>query len=114
MQTLLTLESFIQRLRTEIERNGVSIENSGIGHYEYWGAKCFDKGHDFLMYQGSHVMTFPCTWLSEDDLDTIDAGEADFTYRFVDEIENEVLLLDLEVKISTQRQDIVVQIREVD
>lgn len=23
-------------------------ENDGIGAYEYWGAKCFDKGHDYV------------------------------------------------------------------
>lgn len=24
-----------------------SISNNGIGPYEYWGAKCFDKGVDY-------------------------------------------------------------------
>ena len=23
-------------------------ENDGIGAYEYWGAKCYDKGHDYV------------------------------------------------------------------
>lgn len=24
------------------------IANDGIGHYEYWGAKCYDKGTDYV------------------------------------------------------------------
>ena len=25
----------------------IEWENDGIGSYEYWGAKCFDAGHDY-------------------------------------------------------------------
>jgi len=31
----------------------VSKENSGIGPYEYWGQKCFDKGHDYIVIEGN-------------------------------------------------------------
>ena len=27
----------------------VEWDNDGIGSYEYWGAKCFDKGHDYAV-----------------------------------------------------------------
>lgn len=30
----------------EVEVN-YHMENDGIGAYEYWGARCFDAGHDY-------------------------------------------------------------------
>ena len=34
----------------EIESTfSVMIENDGIGHYEFWGAKCYDAGCDFIV-----------------------------------------------------------------
>jgi len=40
----------------EVEFEGeIAIENDGIGHYEYWGQKCYDKGHDY-------PVLYSCTW----------------------------------------------------
>ncbi|CAK0779130.1 putative Phage protein [Azospirillaceae bacterium] len=32
----------------EYEAGPDDFENSGIGPYEYWGARCFDSGHDYV------------------------------------------------------------------
>lgn len=37
-----------RELSVEFELDDVAIENSGIGHYEYWGARCFDAGSDSI------------------------------------------------------------------
>jgi len=31
----------------------VSIENDGIGSYEYWGDKCYDAGTDYVLIEGN-------------------------------------------------------------
>jgi hypothetical protein len=31
-----------------LELDDIEIGNDGIGPYEYWGAKCYDFGHDFV------------------------------------------------------------------
>jgi hypothetical protein len=31
-----------------------SIENDGIGSYEYWGHKCYDRGTDYLQLEEIH------------------------------------------------------------
>ena len=32
----------------DIHARATSISNSGIGPYEFWGAKCYDKGRDYV------------------------------------------------------------------
>jgi hypothetical protein len=32
----------------EFKATATSIENDGIGPYEFWGQKRFDRGHDFV------------------------------------------------------------------
>lgn len=45
-------------------------DNNGIGAYEYWGAKCYDKGTDFVSVVGA------------------DWDKTDFTPEEVEEIES--------------------------
>jgi hypothetical protein len=50
----LALEKTIENWKPEI-----TIENDGIGPYEYWGAKGFDKGHDYPVveeYEDTHYV----------------------------------------------------------
>jgi len=30
-------------------------ENDGIGEYEFWGQKCYDKGHDYIVYDNVEI-----------------------------------------------------------
>ena len=32
----------------EVDYYDCSFGNTGIGHYEYWGAPCYDKGTDYV------------------------------------------------------------------
>jgi|WetSurSiteA1Bulk_404760.scaffolds.fasta_scaffold61642_3 hypothetical protein len=44
--TLKLPESFgIEEVQVKVTYH---IENDGIGAYEYWGAKCFDRGQDYI------------------------------------------------------------------
>ena len=40
-----------------------SWQNDGIGPYEYWGAKGFDKGVDYFEYEGGFSFEFPTSLL---------------------------------------------------
>jgi hypothetical protein len=40
----------------------VSIENNGIGHYEYWGQKAFDKGYTYLTLDDPDVFNINITF----------------------------------------------------
>ena len=51
--------------------NSGSWQNDGIGPYEYWGAKGFDKGHTYFEYTGDFSFNFPVSLLPED-FDDID------------------------------------------
>ena len=31
-----------------LDVDNIIVENSGIGPYEYWGARCYDKGIDYV------------------------------------------------------------------
>lgn len=45
-----TIEGLIkngQEIQLEVEGE-FEIGNDGIGHYEFWGQKCFDSGHPVL------------------------------------------------------------------
>ena len=49
----MVIEYFLEDKENEansfyVEFSGdIKWENDGIGLYEYWGAKCFDKGNDY-------------------------------------------------------------------
>jgi hypothetical protein len=32
----------------EVDDKSISVENNGIGQYEFWGTKGFDKGRDYV------------------------------------------------------------------
>jgi len=40
-----------EEVRIDIEFD-YHIENDGIGAYEYWGAKCYDAGTDYMEFDG--------------------------------------------------------------
>jgi len=42
-----------------IEIDNISIGNDGIGAYEYWGARGFDKGHDYIEDFSIEDVTIP-------------------------------------------------------
>ena len=52
-------------IRLKIE---YSTGNSGLGHYEYWGQKCFDKGVDYIEFE---CVTFDKKNLTADEISTI-------------------------------------------
>ena len=46
-------EIFIEELDAEVLLEAeISLENDGIGSYEYWGEKCFDSGTDYHVITG--------------------------------------------------------------
>lgn len=67
-------------LETTIEREGVSVDNNGIGAYEYWGTRCHDRGSDFLVYNGARRIVFPTTDIADDVIDEF--WDTDYLHRF--------------------------------
>lgn len=50
VEQAFTLEVFFETRTAEIEVTvGFDWENNGIGSYEYWGSKGFDKGITYLV-----------------------------------------------------------------
>ena len=43
------------------------IKNNGIGSYEYWGAKCYDRGHDY-----PEIDDIEPIWFNETDKEKLD------------------------------------------
>lgn len=101
---------FRDHLLAIVKTAGVSTDNSGIGHYEYWGAKCFDKGHDFLTYDGQKTLTYATSDFTARTIDAIWGCACDFNYTF---IEGD---LDLTVQVHARvREDrVFVTITELD
>ena len=106
---MMTLTDFENYLTHTISQGGVEKENGGIGYYEYWGAKCFDKGLDFLLYAGPHTITIPLEQITEDARADIEAGEADISYTF---IEGD-LDLTVQAKCTVQDNHVLIKIGEV-
>ena len=65
----------MNRLNTILELNGIEIngrtynfdiefsyhwDNDGIGSYEYWGMKGYDKGHDYVEIDSIDSVTAYC------------------------------------------------------
>lgn len=104
--TLTDLENYLTHT---ISQGGVELENSGIGYYEYWGAKCFDKGRDFLLYAGPQAITIPLEQITEDTHDDIENGDADISYTF---IEGD-LALTVQAKCTVQDNHVLIKIGEM-
>jgi hypothetical protein len=61
-----------------------TVENDGIGSYEFWGQKCYDKGNDYLnleeldwnknLYTAEQNLTID-NWVNEN------AGEANCPFQ---------------------------------
>jgi hypothetical protein len=44
---------YIEELDLEVELEAeITLENDGIGSYEYWGMKCYDAGTDYYEVTG--------------------------------------------------------------
>lgn len=55
----------------EVEFSGdITIENDGIGPYEFWGQKCYDAGHDYPVIEN---ITWDKGKYTQEQNDTIDA-----------------------------------------
>jgi hypothetical protein len=46
--------SALEEIETAIENADIdyTIDNDGIGPYEYWGARCYDHGTDYFVVEG--------------------------------------------------------------
>jgi len=107
MMKLIDLENYLIHTMSQ---GGTSIETDGIGHYEYWGAKCFDKGTQFLIYDGPRRITIPLNQIEDDALDDIANGDADISYTF-NEYEME---LTVQVDCTLNRDHLLIKISEID
>lgn len=48
----MTYDLYIEELDLEVELDyNISVENSGIGGYEYWGYRGYDAGHDYYVIE---------------------------------------------------------------
>jgi hypothetical protein len=53
--TWITLDEDFNEMDIEVEVT-YSLENTGIGGYEYWGSKEFDKGQDYIEIEDIEVL----------------------------------------------------------
>lgn len=106
----LSPSEFRDLLMQLVQKFGTSVENSGIGHYEYWGAKCFDRGHDFLIYNGFKTMTFPVSSLTRRTIDAVWGEDIDFHHTF---IEGDMDLT-IQVRARVREDNVCVTITELD
>ena len=54
------LKEILDIVKEQASEDGYAydIETSGIGHYEYWGAKCYQKPERFIVPRWSDVVVF--------------------------------------------------------
>lgn len=68
----------------------ISIENDGIGSYEFWGAKGFDKGNTYHVVDSdiNFPMKIDVSNFTEDDLEELLEGlDGETVYIYNDEVE---------------------------
>jgi hypothetical protein len=53
--TWITLDEDFDEMDVEVEGT-YSLQNTGIGSYEYWGFKEFDEGHDYIEIEDIEVL----------------------------------------------------------
>jgi len=73
----------------EVEFTGdCSIENDGIGAYEYWGAKCYDPGRDYAIMDDN--LTWDRTKYTDEQNAAIEAfDKTKLDERFCEQFEQE-------------------------
>jgi hypothetical protein len=54
METLMKVSVEVPSVGTvefSADLHDFETDNDGIGNYEYWGAKCYDRGEDYLVLE---------------------------------------------------------------
>jgi DNA mismatch repair ATPase MutS len=79
----------------DVEFTGeLTLENDGIGSYEYWGAKCYDEGTDYFELQS---LEWDKTLYTEEQNQHIQSYiDAEENWRMIDEKMNESLFEKME------------------
>lgn len=108
MTKFATYEDLAQFLDVTIEMHGVSVDNSGIGAYEYWGQRATDKGSDFLVYDGPRKITFPVTDVADEVID--DFWNEDYLQR----VDHNELTIHIMARGRVQGEQFVIEIFEAD
>ena len=69
-----------------------TVENNGIGAYEYWGAKGYDEGEDYVIIEENSFISIETNW----------------SQRLLKKIADDIVFEDEEIigKISTDYDDI--------
>jgi hypothetical protein len=75
-ETIALPEELGEEIEVEVDW---AVENDGIGPYEYWGYKCFDKGENYLVIESvcpvftneSHELQDAITRYIDDNFKTI-------------------------------------------
>jgi hypothetical protein len=106
----MNIQEFQEKLKQIIVTGGTSRDNNGIGVYEYFGSRGFDKGTDFLVYEGPHTLSFPVGQFDEEALEYVLDGE-NLRYTFE---EDDHLRLTVEARAHRQGDTIIIKIVEVE
>jgi hypothetical protein len=61
-----------------------SIENSGIGPYEFWGQRCYDHGENYAVIDNWHLQ--PEEWMTPEIIDYID----NYIENHIEEVEDKL------------------------
>jgi hypothetical protein len=105
----MNIQEFQEKLKQIIVTGGTSRDNNGIGVYEYFGSRGFDKGTDFLVYEGPHTLSFPVGQFDEDALEYVLDGEYQ-RHTF----EDDDLRLTVEARAYCVHDTVIVKIVEVE
>lgn len=85
------MDIYIKEIDKEIEiEYEYEIENSGIGHYEYWGAPGYDAGHDYVSVES--ITIADGHGLTDDEVKIVNKvfQNLDENHPIYEKIENEV------------------------
>jgi hypothetical protein len=61
-----------------------SIENSGIGSYEFWGQRCYDHGENYAVIDNWHLQ--PEEWMTPEIIDYINNYIENHTEKVEDKL----------------------------
>jgi len=82
------------------------VENDGIGAYEFWGQRCFDRGTDFLIIDEAQdfiIETKVAKNLSIEDITKIILDALPETRSISQEYKGQTLELNLKLQINNQK-----------
>lgn len=88
---ILAMETHPFTLEVELETRTIELDvqvighwdNDGIGSYEFWGQKCYDKG---TSYFGVDEVTFDKTGFTPEEVKLIELAIENKTNEFAEEI----------------------------